>query len=381
MMTVADLQRAAFSLHWHEAVAVIAELASVMQASRLAHVPAPASIAITGDGTLLVSGGSTLEGPPPHALAALLEELLSSASCPPELGQFVAHNLAEPSAHATLEDFASALAFFERPGRRELLKAIAERATEVVHQTRADAELERLAARARGHQDKTGGASPQIAPSRSRRRIVLLVASAAAVLAAIAGVGFLLFETGSTPATITGRVQAGVKQIVQTGLEALGAAKPDVPPPPAQAPSAVSASRAKRRPSPRSSRQVELTAQVNERGGAPILEPILSDEPALSGPPMDNATVYSADADGVEPAVLMRPHLPSQPPHTVPPEHVGVLELLVTETGAVDHVRLISPGDRYHDRMIVAAAKAWRFRPATKDGHPVRSRIRIRVTL
>jgi protein TonB len=92
-------------------------------------------------------------------------------------------------------------------------------------------------------------------------------------------------------------------------------------------------------------------------------------------------TVYSADADGIEPAVLVRPHLPSRIPSAVRVEELGILELVVNQTGAVDHVRLISDANRYQDRMIVAAAKAWRFQPATKDGAPVRSRVRIRVTL
>ncbi len=73
--------------------------------------------------------------------------------------------------------------------------------------------------------------------------------------------------------------------------------------------------------------------------------------------------------------------MPSQPSSAAHSEQLGVLELVVSQTGAVDHVRLISPDNRYHDRMIVAAAKTWRFRPATKDGLPVRSRMRIRVTL
>jgi Flp pilus assembly pilin Flp len=31
--------------------------------------------------------------------------------------------------------------------------------------------------------------------------------------------------------------------------------------------------------------------------------------------------------------------------------------------------------------LAVAAAKTWQFQPATRDGHPVRFRTRIRVTL
>jgi outer membrane biosynthesis protein TonB len=380
MISISDLRRAAVSLQWHEAVGVIAELAGTMQASGLAHVPDPRSIVLAADGTLLVSGGSTLEGLPSSDLAGLLEALLSSVSHPPELGRFVAGNLGDAPAHATIEAFAEALAFFERPGRRELLTAIAERATEIEGQVRADEELERLVARTRDRQEPAKDARSKGA-SRPRGRM-LIVASVAVALALIAGAGFVAFATQPKPATIAGRVQARVKQIVQTGLEAVGATKLELPPAPVETPVEMPAPRAKRKPSPRRSRQVELKVRVNELGGVPLPDRTLSDEAALPEAPLESdATVYGVDAEGVEPAELVRPHLPSRPPHTVPAEHVGVLELVVSQTGAVDHVRLISPGNRYQDRMIVSAAKAWRFRPATKDGLPVRSRTRVRVTL
>ncbi len=83
----------------------------------------------------------------------------------------------------------------------------------------------------------------------------------------------------------------------------------------------------------------------------------------------------------VTPAVLIRPHLPERPPPDVPEEQIGTLEFIVAETGAVEHVHLVSPTNRFQERMLVAAAKAWQFQPATRDGRPVRFRTRIRVTL
>jgi TonB family protein len=103
---------------------------------------------------------------------------------------------------------------------------------------------------------------------------------------------------------------------------------------------------------------------------APSPEPITPDD-----------NVYTAAEEGVVPAVLTRPQLPSEPPSTVPKEEVGVLEIVVSPTGTVEHARLISTANRYEDRMIVSAVKAWRFEPAMKDGRPVRYRTWIRVTL
>ena len=83
----------------------------------------------------------------------------------------------------------------------------------------------------------------------------------------------------------------------------------------------------------------------------------------------------------MSPPILVKPHLPAEPPSDVPPWEVGTLELTVGTSGTVEQVHLISPYNRYQERMLVAAAKAWLFQPATKDGRAVRFRTRIRVTL
>ena len=91
--------------------------------------------------------------------------------------------------------------------------------------------------------------------------------------------------------------------------------------------------------------------------------------------------VFTAADPSVTPAVIVRPVLPKEPPPNVPPEQVGTIEVLVDEQGDVVSVRLISPANRYHERMLVSAAKTWKFRPAYKDGHPVRYRTRVRLTI
>ena len=83
----------------------------------------------------------------------------------------------------------------------------------------------------------------------------------------------------------------------------------------------------------------------------------------------------------LEPLGLVQPQLPSVPPRHLTVDQLGVLDLIISKTGEVEHVKLISIANRFQERMIVAAAKAWRFRPALKDGQPVKSRIRVRVTL
>ena len=63
------------------------------------------------------------------------------------------------------------------------------------------------------------------------------------------------------------------------------------------------------------------------------------------------------------------------------PEPGGYLPWGRSENGDVMQVKLISPRRRYHDRMLVAAAKAWKFRPAMLNGQPVTYRVRIPIIL
>jgi hypothetical protein len=83
----------------------------------------------------------------------------------------------------------------------------------------------------------------------------------------------------------------------------------------------------------------------------------------------------STDAD-VQPAVLMRPRLRGDG-RPVDVDETSVFDLIIDEWGRVEQVKLVSPGNRFSDRMLVASAKAWQFQPATKGGQPVRYRLRV----
>jgi hypothetical protein len=98
-------------------------------------------------------------------------------------------------------------------------------------------------------------------------------------------------------------------------------------------------------------------------------------------PAVQDETIYAATDVSVIPPVLVRPVLPKNPPPGVPLDQIGSIEVLVDEQGDVEQVRLLSPANRFHERMMMSAAKMWKFRPAFKDGHPVRYRTRIRITL
>jgi hypothetical protein len=103
---------------------------------------------------------------------------------------------------------------------------------------------------------------------------------------------------------------------------------------------------------------------------------------AASGPVFDEPVeVFTANDNAVTPPVIVRPVLPKDPPPDVPLEDIGVVEVVVDENGDVLHVKLISPANRYRERMLVSASKMWKFRPAYKDGRPVRYKTRVRLTV
>ena len=94
-----------------------------------------------------------------------------------------------------------------------------------------------------------------------------------------------------------------------------------------------------------------------------------------------NEIVYTdADVDVIPPRQLTR-QMPVTGPIGVPPNRVGWLEMIIGRDGSVENVKLHTPLNRHHERMIVSPAKAWRYRPATKAGRPVRYRIMVKVNL
>ena len=98
----------------------------------------------------------------------------------------------------------------------------------------------------------------------------------------------------------------------------------------------------------------------------------------LGAEPGDRRVYTAADAD-VEPPTMRRPQLQQEPRADTEPSD-SFVEVVVDERGEVSQVRLRSSHLSLNDRMIVAAAKAWQFEPAMKDGHPVKYVLRLPVT-
>ena len=93
-----------------------------------------------------------------------------------------------------------------------------------------------------------------------------------------------------------------------------------------------------------------------------------------------DSTVYGAGSDGVSPPVGVRPQLPRQLPPTADPAQLSRIELTIAADGSVESARLLGQGRDVRGGMLLSAAKAWRFTPATKNGAAVRYRKTILVS-
>src|SRR5262245_61680819 len=128
------------------------------------------------------------------------------------------------------------------------------------------------------------------------------------------------------------------------------------------------------------------TAAILERPAAEPAAHLRSDVERILGEAgaakaaADEIVYTRADAGIVPPRPLSR-QFPATTPNGVPAHRVGTLEMIVAKDGTVEFVKPHTPLNRYHERMIVSAAKAWLYRPATKAGKPVRFRLTVTINL
>jgi hypothetical protein len=92
---------------------------------------------------------------------------------------------------------------------------------------------------------------------------------------------------------------------------------------------------------------------------------------AVSGP-----RVYALDDEGVSPPVALQQQMPVMPIQlqqiTKALHNQGVLDVIIDEAGSVVDVTMRQSLNSNVDALIVRSARRWKYRPAMKDGVPVR---------
>jgi hypothetical protein len=92
--------------------------------------------------------------------------------------------------------------------------------------------------------------------------------------------------------------------------------------------------------------------------------------------------VFSVDDPNVIAPVPVTQTMPNwSPSGSDPRTYSGVIELVIDERGAVTAATVIQSVSPPYDRLLVAAAKRWQYRPAVLNGQPVKYRKAVGVVL
>jgi protein TonB len=115
---------------------------------------------------------------------------------------------------------------------------------------------------------------------------------------------------------------------------------------------------------------------------APAPSP-LEDRPAPAEPPVQPGALVEMGSPGLVAPVVQRKPTLAYPPAALRLRLEGSVELraLVDETGAIANVQLVSaPESRLgFGEAAMEYVRKWRFRPATKDGVPVKVWFPIKI--
>lgn len=398
-------------LQWFEAVAVALGMAETWPEGARS-VPPFEAYTISADGAIRPLPGVKASAPPANQLGVALQALLADPAAPQALREAAA-GAAQAPPGAPFAPYVQALAYFERPDRARLLLFLAQRVVPELPEVDPQEELRRLEQRARERAEshKPPGAGARVSASLGRQwRRWRPALPAALLVAAVVAVSWAAYRHPEARAKVTGPLRQAVAWL-----------RPATPPeaPPAEAPAEESpraatstAKRAESAPadvaaqpegaatgdraslSPGTSTPPHGGRQPDEAPGEePALPPIRAFEMETAAVPASSAAeaeagvvieglgrVYREGDAGVEPARIGRRYLPADNPQDVPPGRTGVFELVVDEKGQVERVRLLSADNRYQERMLLSAAKAWRFEPARRNGVPVKFLTQVKVT-
>jgi hypothetical protein len=363
-------------IQWFEGVALVQGVCEqVLAHGRGDAFPSAADIAVEADGSIAVLGHSA--GLPVVAAGHLLAGMVGD-DAPVRLRLAINEATAAESPYRHLAAFSEALAYFERPGRRDLIAAV---------YARAAAAPARSVARPRQSlaPEVPKGQEQQASPRRRRGALALALLGAGAVVAAG------IWVVPDHP-QISAEISAALSALVA-----------DVPPEqsrgPAEAtrvPSAQPHRPAKKvkvrtreeRVTPNPANTFAASLSRDKRDALPIMVfdevlVVTASEPeeATDVGALDIRHVYSRDDGFVSAPRPVRPQLPPEPPFDPTVAPPTELELVIGATGLVESAKLKTPPRNVNEFMLVSAAKAWIFQPAELDGRPVAYRHRVRLIL
>ena len=115
----------------------------------------------------------------------------------------------------------------------------------------------------------------------------------------------------------------------------------------------------------------------------PQPEPAVATPPAAPTAPPLTPTYGAGDTAVTKPVPISRATPEWRPPNSVEAQrsYRGTLELLIGENGKVLSAVITKPTHRDYDPLLLKAAQAWMFKPALRNGVPVRYRYALDISL
>ena len=319
------------------------------------------------------------------------------------------------AAYKSMGDFIEALKYFERPGRRNLLATVYQRAQETPVPTTSH---EDMSSTNKPRKKRRSRLRPVLVPLAVTGLVVAVVASVVVVMeqrqpgsvsgpaaslqvltsdaweAALASTAVFRESAAADLSTVVEYMRDAAAEGFGDGADVDEDGDPpdeDVEPSSrAIRPSdAVSAAPVREDASTLGATEsdvrqltvrAEQTIAFGEGAGEGVFADAVDGEATMPPDPLLASALFDSSDVNVTPPVTLRPRVPTIA-DAASSETVGVVEAIVSATGVVEKVKLLSPPESIHQSMILSAIKTWRFRPATKDGQPVRYRQLIPVAM
>ena len=397
-LTAADLIRRRAGLTWYEAVAIVRAVSELVTetAEPLHRIPELDQIHISAAGSVDISGAAVAKDPV-RRLGQILHALIVQSDPPVQLRLVISQATSPEPLYNSVREYREALAYFERPQREALLRALYARAVAAPVGGEATgspstfddlAPLQQWAA--------LSGGAPQATRTRLPFQMRFIAAAVLVLVGLTAAVVYLRMRgmappTRATVHVVTTLASNAIGGVVESGMSAiterlgLGRLAPVTA---AQQPLTItetprSSASALKRPSHLLKAEPSSFAAFDLEPDAPPAVAIRDNADSASIPSEqtvpprvveDDAMTYGPDSEGVTPPVGIRPQLPRELPEGVEPKHLGRIELVVRGDGTVESVKFLGQPRDVIDTLFLSVAKAWRFQPAMKNGVPVKYR-------
>jgi hypothetical protein len=366
---------------WYEGVAIVTGVivAATTDADSEPQIPGLEGIFIDADGSIAIRRGPGGAEGAATRLARTLHALISAEAIPAALRLLISKWIGSPQ--GSVPEFASELAYFSRPNPASLIRDVYERCLATVA-TNVPAQPVPPPPPVVANKAK-----PKQQPGRRHlvaAGVALSTAAAATAWVAVSSPSWVdvrgLFnlraltgEADQPTGTDTAQPSDGggrVAPISPVTSNANNAGEGTAPAPLPARPLRIRQEASGSRTPPPNEPSAFVEMSLPGSGLPVVTSREISSAVVLPAIEVDRERIYSVADPGIEPPSMLYPSLP--PAIFGGKGAINSMEVIVSEDGTVERVRLISSPQRMTDMMLLSGAKTWKFAPASANGEPVR---------